>query len=124
MLSFLAFIAGLADPIAKVTKAIADSRIAAANATTDQERVKAEERVKALEAKRDVLVASSANSKWDALMRFCMAVPVAVFLWKVIIWDKVWPGGVTDDLSDNLWYVVMLVLGFYFVHWTVGAWKK
>jgi hypothetical protein len=28
------------------------------------------------------------------------------------------------DLSENLWYVTMMVLGFYYVHWTVGRLKR
>jgi hypothetical protein len=124
ILAILAAVQAWADPIAKISKAIADTKIAAHQATTDQEKVRAEERAKGLEAKRDVLVASAANSKWDAIMRFVLALPVAGFLWKAIIWDKVLALGSTDDLSENLWYVTMLVVGFYYVHWTVGAWKR
>jgi hypothetical protein len=32
--------------------------------------------------------------------------------------------GTTDDLSENLWYVTMMVLGFYYIHWTVGRLKR
>lgn len=120
----LSILIGLIDPISRIAGKIADARAAMADAETDQERLKQEERIKSLEARQAVLVASAANSKWDAIMRFVLATPVAAFLWKVIIWDKVLGWGATDDLSENLWYVTMLVVGFYYVHWTVGAWKR
>lgn len=123
-MGWLASLLGLIDPITRIAGKIADARIASVQATTDKERIHQEERIKALEARQAVLVAASTNSKWDALMRFIMAVPVAAFLWKVIMWDKVLAFGSTDDLSENLWYVTMMVLGFYYVHWTVGAWKR
>ena len=92
-------------------------------ASTDKEKIEQEERVKALEARRDVLKAES-DGRVNGVVRALLAVPVVVFLWKVIIWDKVLALGSTDDLSENLWYVTMMVLGFYYVHWTVGRLKR
>jgi hypothetical protein len=65
-----------------------------------------------------------ADGRINGIIRAMLAVPVVVFLWKVIIWDKVLALGSTDDLSENLWYVAMMVLGFYYVHWTVGRLKR
>jgi hypothetical protein len=119
----LAVLLGLVDPISRIAAKIADARIAATQATTDKERIEQEERVKALEAWRAVLE-READSKVNQIIRALLAVPVVVFLWKVIIWDKVLKLGATDDLSENLWYVTMMVLGFYYVHWTVGRLKR
>lgn len=102
---------------------IAEERTIQTNAATEQERIASEERTKALEAKRDVLIAE-AGSPWNAIMRGVISLPVAIFLWKVIVIDKVLGWGSTDDLSPNLWYVVMLVLGFYFVQDTLSRWKR
>ena len=89
----------------------------------EKEKIEQEERVKALEARRDVLKAES-DGRLNAIIRAALAFPVIVFLWKVIIWDKVLALGSTDDLSENLWYVSMIVLGFYYVHWTVGRFRR
>jgi hypothetical protein len=123
MLAIITSLLGLADPIARIAGRIADARIAATQAATDKERIEQEERVKALEARRDVLRAES-DGRVNGVVRALLAAPVVVFLWKVIIWDKVLALGTTDDLSENLWYVTMMVLGFYYLHWTVGRLKR
>jgi hypothetical protein len=123
MLSVITSLLGLIDPISRIAGKIADARIASIQAGTDKERIEQEERVKALEAQRDVLKAES-DGRMNATIRALLATPVVVFLWKVIIWDKVFALGTTDDLSENLWYVTMMVLGFYYVHWTVGRLKR
>ena len=123
MFSIITSLLSLADPISRIAGKIADARIASIHASTDKERVEQEERVKALEARRDVLKAES-DSRVNGMIRALLAAPIVVFLWKVIIWDKVLALGTTDDLSENLWYVTMMVLGFYYVHWTVGRLKR
>jgi len=123
MLGLLTSLLGLADPISRIASKIADARIASVQASTDRERIEQEERVRALEARRDVLKAES-DGRVNGVIRALLAAPIVVFLWKVIIWDKVLALGSTDDLSENLWYVTMMVLGFYYVHWTVGRLKR
>lgn len=123
MLGLFTSLLGLADPISRIAGKIADARIASIQASTDKERIEQEERVKALEARRDVLKAES-DGRVNSIIRALLAAPIVVFLWKVIIWDKVLALGTTDDLSENLWYVTMMVLGFYYVHWTVGRLKR
>ena len=123
MLSIITSLLGLADPISRISKAIADARIASMQAATDKERIEQEERISALEARRAVME-READGKINQIIRALLAVPVIIFLWKVIIWDKVLALGTTDDLSANLWYVTMMVLGFYYVHWTVGRLKR
>lgn len=123
MLGIVTGLLGLADPISRISQSIANARIAASQAATDQARIEQEERIKALESRRAVME-READGKINQLVRAALAFPVIVFLWKVIIWDKVLAWGRTDDLSENLWYVTMMVLGFYFVHWTVGRLKR
>ena len=123
MLSIFTSFLSLVDPITRIAGKIADARIAAVQASTDKERIAQEERIRALEARRDVLKAES-DGRVNSIIRALLATPVIVFLWKVIIWDKVFGWGTTDDLSENLWYVTMMTLGFYYVHWTVGRLKR
>lgn len=114
--------------LAKVGIGSIASRIAAAyearqKATTDTEKLAAEERIKTLEARRDVLVAES-GSCLNALMRAALATPVAIILWKIFVFDKAlgqWTGGTTDALSPELWHVVMIVIGFYFLSETAST---
>lgn len=111
------FLVGLINPLSAIAGKIADYKIVEAKAETDQERIHAQERIKALEAKRDVLVAE-ANMPGNIIMRAWLAFPPSVVVAKILIWDKAlgqWTHGHTDALDPNLWWLVMAVYGFYFV---------
>jgi len=135
MLQFLmglpAMISGLFGTINHVTDAISNERIAGLNATTDRERIASNERVNTLQMRRDVMIAE-AGSKLNARIRAALALGPTTILAKIFIWDKVvgsfygcaGPSGmhkagcetfITDPLDPNLWQVVMVVLGFYFL---------
>ena len=93
---------------------IAQAKAQAANAKTEQERIAADERVKALEAQRDVLVQGT-KSPWDTIGRAFLMTPFGIYVWKLVVWDKVFDLGSTDPLSPNLWALCLTVFGFYFV---------
>ena len=111
----LSFILGLIDPVTRIADKLAGAYAARQNAQTEQDRIRADEQIKALEARRDVMIAESGQG-WNAAMRFALALGPCVFLLKVFIWDKVLKLGSTDDLSENLWLVVTAVIGFYFLY--------
>lgn len=120
------FIISLINPLASIAGKIADARVALAVAATDKERIAAQEHVEILQARRDVMVAEAAGPYgWvNALMRGLLAAGPTVFLVKVFIWDKVLKLGSTDPLDSNLWNVVMVVLGFYFLDNMVARFKR
>jgi hypothetical protein len=94
------------------------------NAKTTVEKAEILERIKALQAVRDVQVAE-AGSRVTAALRAIAAAPFLIYVWKLVIWDKVVLAGqvATDDLSPHLWYLALVVYGFLFLHWTIGQWK-
>lgn len=108
----LNFLFGLINPLSAIAGKIADYKIAQQNAATDQEKIHADERIKALEAKRDVLVAES-NMPGNILMRAWLAFPPSFIVAKIMIWDKTVGG--TTTLSPDLWRLIYIVYGFYFV---------
>lgn len=112
----LGLIPGLLTTVNGVTNAIANEKIAVVNATTDQERIAAQERVNTLQAQRDVLLADSNRSSLDIWVRAAYAIGPAIYLNKIFIYDKVLGLGSTDALDPNLWYVVMCIIGFYTLH--------
>lgn len=133
-----ALLGGLFKSIDGITQAISNERIALIGATTDRERIEVNERILSLTAQRDVLVADSAKSSVDMWMRVFAASGPCSYVTKVFLWDKVvgsfvgcsghtLPGTcetfITDPVTDQQWYVVLVVLGFYFVHNTVGLFK-
>lgn len=112
MLAFLAKIG-----IGTIANRLASAYEARQKATTDRERLVADERIKTLQARRDVLVAESGN-RINGWIRAGLALPVTIILWKVFVYDKAlgqWTHGTTDALSPELWQVVMIVIGFYFL---------
>lgn len=107
------------DPISKIADKIATVKIERAKAETDQAKIEADEKVKTLEAKRDILIAEAGQSRINAIMRAAIAAPVAIVLWKIFVFDKAlgqWTSGRTDALSPELWQVITAVIGFYFLY--------
>jgi len=104
-------------PLESITKAITQVQLQKAKALTDTAKIEADERLKTLEAKRDVLIAESGD-KINRLVRALMALPVVILLWKLVVFDNVfgfWLNWSTPQLSTELWYVCTVVIGFYFV---------
>lgn len=107
---------GFFSTITNIVGAIANERIAAINAKTAMERISAEERIKVLEAQRDVLVNDAKYSKIDMWVRTIIASGPAFILCKIFFYDKALGWGSTPiGNNDYLWNVIMIVLGFYFV---------
>ena len=124
MFTFILSALGLiANPIANITKAIADEKIALLNAQTDQQRIQSQERIATLQAQRDVLVNDTPLAKFfDACVRMGFALPFLIYNGKLVLYDKVLMGGhtSTDTLSSNLLEIEMIVVGFYFLH-SIGS---
>ena len=87
-------------------------------AQTDQEKIAADERIAFLKAKQTVQIAE-AGSKVNAFVRLLFAVPPALYLAKLYVWDKFLGLGATDPLSPMLEDVLWVVISFYFL--TDGA---
>lgn len=118
-MGWLSFILGLMDPVEKITTAIVKARADSLNAQTEQEKIEAQERIATLQARRDVLVAEAGVSRANMIVRALLAGPVIIILWKLYVWDKAfgqWTGGHTGGLSDQLWHVIMIEIGFYFLY--------
>lgn len=113
------FLKGLFGTVDGITKAISNERIAVITATTEQDRIEAQERVNTLQMRRDVLIADASHSRIDMIMRVGFSLgPMSVLL-KIFLWDKAlgqWTSGHTDAMDPNLWRVVMIELGFYFLY--------
>lgn len=118
LLGLPGLISGAFGTINGITSAIANEKLAQITATTEKERILSGERVSTLEARRDVLIADAAHGSLDIWIRSSIAIGPALYLLKIFLWDKVlgaWTYGTTDPLDPNLWQVVMVVLGFYFL---------
>lgn len=118
-LGILKGLLGLGPTVEAITKSIADTKIAQAQAATDQERIHADERIKMLEAQRDALVEESKQSKWPIILQVYGAAGPLTYVNKVLIWDKCLKLGSTDPADVNVWYIIGVVYGFLFLHTVV-----
>lgn len=130
LLGLPGMIGGLFGTINGITAALANAKIAQITATTQQAQIEAAERVNTLQARRDVLIAEAGSgSRLNLIIRSVIAIGPASVLTKLFLWDKVIgslvgcsqaPRGTcgiftTDALDTNMWTVITVVLGFYFV---------
>jgi hypothetical protein len=117
-----AILLGLIDPVARITEQIVKARALTLDAATQQEKIRSEERVKSLEARRDVLIAES-GSRINSLVRLGFALPFLAYNGKLVVWDKILGLGSTDPLSEHLMMIEGLTLSFYFMHDIVRTWR-
>lgn len=118
----IGWLIGLANPLAGIAKDLVAAQLEKANAQTEQQRIAADERIRTLEARRDVIVRAQSDpmERW---VRIGFALPFVLYLWKLVVWDKLLGWGVTDNLSDDLWAILYIVLGGYFVDTVVRRLK-
>ncbi len=83
-------------------------------AQTDAEKLRAEETIARLEAQQSVLIAE--QGRWlTAWVRPMIAAPFVIYIWKLVVWDKVLGYGATDDLSPQLWQMMTVIITAYFL---------
>lgn len=122
------FLKALISPIEHITTEIQKTRQEKLKADTDQARIAADERIKTLEQRKEVLVAE-AGTPINQFTRTGLAIGPMIYLNKVFLWDKVigsflghscYKGECsvfnTDALDDNLWKIVVAVVSFYFLY--------
>ena len=84
------------------------------NLATQERLARTKAEVDRRNAQRDVLVAEQQH--WfTALPRALLGYIVAFYIAKLVIWDKVFGLGATDNLSDDLWEVFKVIIGGYFL---------
>lgn len=109
-------IPGLLFTLGGVVKHLARAYEQKAAAETDADRIAADTRIAALEARRDVLAAGG----WiPAAVQAAFAFPFIIYLWKLIVIDKVFGFGATDGLGEYETEIGQAVIAFYFI--TSGA---
>lgn len=100
--------------IAAIGKEIRQAKKDALEAQNDADRIDAELVMSQLEARRAVLIAEiDADRTW--WVRPALIIPFVIYIWKLVLWDKVLKLGVTEDLSPDLWKLFWIMVGFYFL---------
>lgn len=109
-------------PLREISRDLKDAYQAKLDAKNDAERIAADERLAILEARKTTILAaqSSPAERW---VRPAIAFPFVLYINKLVIWDKLLGYGVTDNLSAELWQILWIVLGSYFVDAGIKKWK-
>lgn len=112
MSSILAWLAGGA--LKQILGELRSAHEARLRAKNDAERIAADLRIQELERQRDVLLAE--QGKWyTAWIRPAFAAPFVLFAWKVVVWDTILGWGTTPHLSQEMYAVMGVVIGAYFL---------
>lgn len=123
LFGILGLVGGWLNPIAKISQSIADVKIQALKAETDEKKIEAQERLGTLEARKAVMIAES-GSRVNAWIRAGFALPFVIYNAKLVIWDKVLGLGSTDGLSPELFQVEVACIGFYFLYDITARFKR
>lgn len=83
-------------------------------AETDADKIKADMDIEQLKARQAVLIAEQ-GSWLTSWIRPAIAAPFVIYLWKIIVIDKVLKMGVTDNLPPEIWQMFMVIIGAYFL---------
>ncbi|PCJ20866.1 MAG: hypothetical protein COA96_15580 [SAR86 cluster bacterium] len=102
---------GIVGQVGKQINTAIKAKLDAKNST---ERIAADENIATLNAQRDILIAEQSDrlTKW---IRPAFAAPFILYLWKIIVWDKMLGLGATPDLSTEQHYIMGVVVGAYFL---------
>lgn len=98
----------------RVGRHLKDAYLAKRQADSDEQKLEADLRIRQLEAQQKILIAEQgrAQTRW---IRPAIAFPFVAYLWKVVLWDKVFGLGSTDSLSSELGEIMMVMIGAYFL---------
>lgn len=114
----IGFLLNLINPLARVAEKIADTKVRIAAEQNTAARIALEGELATLEARRSVILAAQADP-FERWVRIGFALPFVLYLWKLVVWNKLLGLGATADLSANLWNILYIVLGGYFVYTVV-----
>lgn len=91
-----------------------DAYVARTKAQTSAQKHLADIHIRQLEARQSLLIAEQGRglTRW---IRPAIAFPFVIYLWKVVLWDKVLALGATDPLSSELGDIMMVMIGAYFL---------
>ena len=115
--ALLGFLGG---PIARELRGAHKDRLDAKNADA---RIKADQRIATLETIKAVQTTGSGTWLPKAI-RALWALPLILYLWKLIIWDKLLGWGVTDPLGAYEIWVGQAIVTFYFVTGAIQVLRK
>ena len=100
--------------LSKVTEELGRAYELKLKAETDKDKLEADTQIAYLEGRRSVLLEE--QKRWyTAWIRPMMALPVVIYMWKIVVWDTVLQWGVTPNPGEFVNWIVITVIGAYFL---------
>lgn len=109
----LAAILGALNPLGKIFDTMAKLQAQKLAAANDKERMNIEAQIATLEIRAQVVAQSQSDKFWSP--RYIMGMSVAIYVFKLIVWDTVFGMGSTPDPGPVVGWLMVTVVGFYFV---------
>ena len=106
--------------IAAIGKQLNEAYATRMRAQTDSEKLEADQNIAQLQARQSILLAEQGSWR-TSWIRPMLALPIVIYINKLIIWDKVLEWGTTPDLSPDLWKFLWIVVGAYFLTRSTGG---
>ena len=100
--------------LSAISEQIKEAYQAKLNATTDEIKLEQEGHIEWLKAQQALLIAEQKN-KMTSWIRPAIAAPVVILIWKLLVWDTVLGLGVTADPGDLVRWILITVIGAYFL---------
>lgn len=117
LLSLIPVVGKLFDTVDNVTNRITDLKIVRENATTQREKDQLDAKIAELNGRKDYLIAA-VGSPWGRivlLVQLLASIPVIAIIWKILIYDQMLGWGFTPALGADIWYLIYMVWGFWFI---------
>lgn len=64
------------------------------------------------------------KNQWIIGLQIFLALPVGIFFWKCVVWDKVLAWGSTDALGGDIQTWALMIMSFLFAHSVLDAWGR
>lgn len=64
------------------------------------------------------------KNKFIVFLQIFLALPVGIFFWKCVVWDKVLGMGSTDALGGDIQMWAMMIMGYLFAQSALDTWKR
>lgn len=113
----------LSGPLTHISNDLKEAYQSKLRAENDAQRVAADERINLLEARKTIILAAQSDPL-ERFVRILFALPFIIYIGKIVVYDKVLGLGVTDNLSENFTWIMMTIIGGYFLDSIANKFRK
>lgn len=100
--------------IGQVGEELNEAYRAKLQADTDEKKMETQITIERLQHQQRLLLEE--QKRWlTAWIRPALALPVVIYVWKILVWDTVLGLGITSNPGDTVNWIVGVIIGAYFL---------